>query len=110
MRIYRRIIGHELYVRFVTFSVCRPRKLLKIDHAQRILFAWLNDVLHQYQATCVGFKSMPDHVHARIWFPKSGQLGRLMHRGKPRSSIALRDCYRQVSPNDAADSEEGDRF
>ena len=52
MGINRRIVDDLLYVRFVTFSVFRRRKLLNHDHAKRMLLGWFNEVLNQYQATC----------------------------------------------------------
>ena len=110
MGINRRIVDDQLYVHFVTFSVFRRRKLLNHDHAKRILLGWFNEVLNQYQATCVGFVIMPDHVHALVWFSKPGQLSSFMHSWKRRSSIGLREWYRQISPQYAADFGEGDRF
>lgn len=106
----RRVIDDQLYVHFVTFSVFRRRKLLNHDHAKRILLGWLNDVLDQYQARCVGFVIMPEHVHALVWLPKTGQLSSFMHSLKRRSSISLRDWYRQTAPNYFADFPDGDRF
>ena len=56
------------------------------------------------------FVIMPEHVHALVWLPKTGQLSSFMHSLKRRSSIGLRDWYRQNSPNYSADFPEGDRF
>ena len=106
----RRVIDDQLYVHFVTFSVFRRRKLVNHDHAKRILLGWLNEVLDHYQARCVGFVIMPEHVHALVWLPKTGQLSSFMHSLTRRSSIGLRDWYRQTSPNYSADFPEGDRF
>jgi putative transposase len=53
---------------------------------------------------------MPDHVHALVWFPETGQLSACMQSWKRRSCIGLWDWYRQVSSNYVADFGEGDRF
>lgn len=106
----RHIVDDQLYVHFITFSVFHRRKLLNHDHAKRILLGRLNEILDQYRTTCVGFVIMPDHVHALIWFPKTGQLSSFMHSWKRRSSIDLREWYREVSPNYAAEFGEGDQF
>lgn len=106
----RRLVDDQLYVHSITFSVYRRRKLLKHDHAKRILLGWLNAVLEQYQAACVGFVILPDHVDALVWFPKPGQLSSFMHSWKRRLSIGLREWYRQISPNYFADFGAGDRF
>lgn len=106
----RRIVDDKLYVHFVTFSVYRKRKLLDHDHAKRIFLGWFNEVLDQYEATCVGFVLMPDHIHALVWLKKVGQLSRFIHSWKRRSSVGLREWYRQVSPQYTAGFGEGDRF
>jgi putative transposase len=51
---------------------------------------------------------MPDHVHALIWFPETGQLSPFMNKWKDQSSIALKALFRTGFPNywatiDAAD-------
>ncbi|MFN0198835.1 MAG: transposase, partial [Planctomycetaceae bacterium] len=106
----RRIVDDQLYVHFITFSVYRRRRLLDHEQSKRIVLGWLNEVLNQYQAICVGFVVMPNHVHALIWFPKTGQLSSFIHSWKRRSSIALRDWYRKHSPNYFAEFCEGERF
>lgn len=105
-----RVVDDLLYVHLITFSVFHRRQLLNHDHAKRILLGWFNEVLEQYEATCVGFVIMPDHVHALVWLPEAGQLSAFMHSWKRRSSMGLRDGYRQVSPNYTPDFGEGDRF
>jgi putative transposase len=108
MNIRRRVIDDQLY--FITFSVYRRRKLLDHEQPKRILLGWFHEVLDQYQASCVGFVVMPDHVHALVWFARTGQLSSFMHSWKRRSSIALREWYRQMSPGYFAEFGEGDRF
>ena len=110
MGIKRRIVDDQLYVHFVTFSVDRRRRLLDHDHAKRILLGWLNEVLEHFQAICVGFVVLPDHVHALIWLPKTGQLSSFMHSWKRQSSIGLRGWYLQISPDYFAQFGEGTRF
>jgi putative transposase len=53
---------------------------------------------------------MPDHVHAIIWFPKTGQLSGFMHEWKRRSSLNVRAWYRQAAPEYVRDFGEGDKF
>ena len=74
----RRIIDDLLYCHFVMFSCHHRRALLDEDHAKRILLGHLNAQLSRQSAKCVGFVVMPDHVHAIVWFPETGQLSRFM--------------------------------
>jgi putative transposase len=106
----RRIIDDELFAHFVTFSVYRRRRLLDHDHPKRIVLGVLNYVLEKHAARCIGFVIMPDHVHALVWFPKTGQLSPFMHEWKRQSSLRIRGWYRKKAPNYAADFGEGKRF
>ena len=56
----------------------------------------LGDQLRSQSATCVGFVLMPDHVHAIVWFPETGQLSRFMHGWKRRSSHEIKKWHRNV--------------
>jgi putative transposase len=94
----RRIAEDELYAHFVTFSCHGRRRLLDADHPKRIVLGQLNDQLQRQSAKCIGFVIMPDHVHAIIWFPQTGQLSRFMQQWKRLSSFQIREWYRQ---NDA---------
>jgi len=94
----RRIVDDELYVHFITFSVHRRRRLLDLDHPKRIVLGVLNEELDRWKASCVGFVLMPDHVHALIWLPETGQLSRFMHGWKRRSSFLIRKWYREEAP------------
>ena len=58
---------------------------------KRILLGILNDELAKFEARCIGFVIMPDHVHALIWFPKTGQLSRFMQQWKGRSSKGIKE-------------------
>lgn len=70
----RCIIDDQLYTHFVTFSVERRRRLLDPDHPKRIVLGVLNHQLESFEAHCIGFVLMPNHVHALIWFPETGKL------------------------------------
>jgi putative transposase len=71
-------IDDALYVHFITFSCYHRRRHLDHDQPKRILLGVLNEELVKWEARCVGFVVMPDHVHALIWFSKTGQLSRFM--------------------------------
>jgi len=62
----RRIIDDQLYSHFVTFSVERRRRLLDHDHLKQIILGVLTHQLQTFDARCVGFVIMPNHVHAVI--------------------------------------------
>jgi len=106
----RRIADDVLYAHFVTFSIARRRRLLSLDHPKRIVLGVLNSLLEETASRCVGFVLMPDHVHAILWFPRTGRLSRFMHEWKRRSSLTIRAWYREVASHYAADFGEGDRF
>jgi len=106
----RTVADDELFTHFVTFSVYRRRRLLDHDHAKRIVLGVLNEVLERFQARCPGFVVMPDHVHALIWLPTTGQLSRFMHEWKRLSSLYVRKWYRHEAPHYAAEFGEGDKF
>jgi putative transposase len=106
----RRIVDDALYCHFVTFRVDRNRKLLDHDHPKRILLGVFHEVLVEWDARCVGFVIMPEHVHAIVWFPQTGQLSRFMHEWKRRSSLLIRTWYREHAPAYFRDFGEGRRF
>ena len=110
MRPKRRIADDKLYAHFVTFSNYRRRRLLDHEHPKRIVLGVLNYVLDKHQARCVGFVIMPDHVHALIWFPMTGQLSPFIHEWKRQSSLRIRSWYRKDAPNYTASFGEGKRF
>ena len=90
----RRIYDQELFAHFVTFSCYRRRRLLDHDQPKRIVLGVLNDQLRRQSARCIGLVVMPDHVHAIIWFARTGQLSRFMHGWKRRSSYEIKRWYR----------------
>ncbi|HEY0980902.1 MULTISPECIES: REP-associated tyrosine transposase [unclassified Schlesneria] len=106
----RTSIDDALYIHFVTFSVDRRRRLLDHEHPKRIVLGVLGKLLTDTGSRCVGFVLMPDHVHALLWFPVTGQLSRFMHEWKRQSSLAIRKWYREEAPSYAASFGEGDRF
>ena len=103
----QRIDDPQLYTHFVTFSCYRKRRLLDNDQSRRIVLGVLNSQLDKQQARLVGFVLMPDHVHALIWFPVTGQLSYFMKQWKQRSSRNIRKLvlptlprYRSLMQND----------
>ena len=106
----RRIIDEHLYAHFITFSVFRRRRLLDHDHSKRILLGVLNEELKLQEACLLGFVIMPDHVHAIVWFPKTGQLSQFMHGWKRKSSFRIRNWYRREAAHYFEGFGEGDRF
>lgn len=91
----RRIIDDQLYCHFITFSCDHRRRLLDMDHPKRILLGHFNKQLTKQSTKCVGFVIMPNHVHAVVWFPETGQLSKFMQGWKRSSSDAIRQWYEQ---------------
>ena len=106
----RRIVDDERYLQFVTFGVYRRRRLLTLNQPKRILLGVLNDELRTFDAKCVGFVVMPDHVHALVWLPTTGQLSSFMHAWKRKSGFHLRNWYRDHAAHYAEGFGEGVRF
>ena len=69
------------------------------SQSKRILLGVLNDELVKFHARCLGFVIMPDHVHALIWFPQTGQLSRFMQQWKGRSSSRIKEFLHQALPS-----------
>jgi putative transposase len=92
------------------FSCDHRRRLLDEDHPKRILLGVLKDQLDAMKAKCVGFVVMPDHVHALVWLPETGQLSRFMHGWKRMSSFRIRSWYRDHQSHYFEGFGEGDRF
>ena len=86
----RTIVDDQLFAHFLTFSVYRRRRLFDLDHPKRILLGVLNEELEMFDASCVGFVVMPDHVHAIIWLSEIGLLSQFMHGWKRKSSFYIR--------------------
>ncbi len=70
----------------------------------------LGEELRRRAAKCVGFVLMPEHVHAIVWFPETGQLSSFMHGWKRKSSFHIRGWYRSEAPNYFEGFGEGDCF
>jgi len=54
------------------------------------LLGVLNDELVRFEARCIGFVIMPDHVHVLIMFSETGQLSQFMQQWKGRSSKRMK--------------------
>lgn len=106
----RRVCDDERYAHFLTFSCDRRRRLLDHDHPKRVVLGVLNEQLGRQEARCAGFVVMPDHVHAVVWFPETGQLSRFVHEWKRRSSLTIRAWYRDHSARYFEGITTGDRF
>ena len=90
----RAVYDEELYAHFVTFSCYRRRRLLDDDRAKRVVLGVLNAQLDSRKASCVGFVVMPDHVHAIVWFPVTGQLSVFLQQWKRLSAHHIRRLVR----------------
>jgi len=110
MHTKRRIIDDALYAHFVTFSVYRRRRLLDHDHPKRIVLGVLNSLLSEDRSRCIGFVLMPEHIHAIVWFPRTGQLSQFMHEWKRQSSLSIRKWYRENASDYFAGFDERNRF
>ena len=106
----RRTFNNQRYVHFLTFSIHRRRRLLDLDRPKQIVLGVLNHQLQAMSAKCIGFVLMPDHVHALIWLPDSGDLQRFMHGWKRMSSFEIRRWYEAHAPNYFKEFGQGDRF
>jgi len=106
----RRIIDDELYAHFITFSCDRRRRLLDLDQPKRIVLGVLAQEIKRIDAKCVGFVVMPDHVHAIVWFARTGCLSTFMHEWKRYSSRLIREWYGKQSLNYFQEFKSGDRF
>jgi putative transposase len=59
------------------------------DTAKRVVLGVLNSQLASRKAHCVGFVVMPNHVHAIVWFPVTGQLSVFMQQWKRLTSFQI---------------------
>ena len=106
----RRVCDDDLWAHFLTFSCDRRRRLLDHDYPKRIVLGVLNEQMKLQSAICTGFVVMPDHVHAVVWFPLTGQLTRFVHAWKRRSSYEIRMWYREGGARYFDDIGLGERF
>jgi putative transposase len=63
--------------------------------AKRIVIGQLGSRLSRHDGHCVGFVIMPDHVHALLWFPETGEISSFMNKWKDLTSRALKGLYRR---------------
>ena len=91
----RRIYDDERHAHFVTFSCYKRRRLLDPDRSKRIAIGTLGSRLTKQKGICIGFVVMPDHVHALVWFDKTGQLSLFMDKWKDQSSSRIKDLFRR---------------
>ncbi|MCG6155710.1 REP-associated tyrosine transposase [Rubinisphaera margarita] len=89
----RRVFEDLRYVHFVTFSCFHRRKLLSHDRICQVVLGNLREQLVSFNAACVGFVLMPDHVHGLFQFAESGDLGRFIQRWKSRSSYFAKQLF-----------------
>src|SRR5437016_4021241 len=106
----RRVCDDERFAHFPTFSCDHRRRLLDHDHPKRVVLGVLNEQLERQSARCAGFVVMPDHVHAVVWFPRTGQLRRFVHEWKRRPSLTIRAWYRALPARYFEGLTMGDRF
>ena len=95
----RRVYDAEKHIQFVTFSCYKRRKHLQHDQAKRIVIGELGSRLAKHSGLCLGFVIMPDHVHAMVWFPETGQLGPFMDKWKEQTSKTLKQVLSRRFPN-----------
>jgi len=91
----RHVYDDEFHAHFITFSCYRRRRLLDHDRTKQIVVDVLAGQLAKQGSRCLGFVVMPDHVHALLWFPQTGQLSSLMKQWKQRSSFHIKAFVRE---------------
>jgi len=94
----RRIYDDECNAQFVTFSCYWRRRLVDHPRCRQIVMGVMADKLAKRDGICCGFVSMPDHVHAIVWFPAPGCLSGFMQMWKSRSSRQLKKFIRGQMP------------
>jgi putative transposase len=82
----------------VTFSCYRRRRLLDDDQAKGVVIHFLAVQLTNQQRSCLGFVVMPDHVLALVWFGGKARLNLFTNQWKRRSSMQLKQLYRDCLP------------
>lgn len=95
----RKIFDRENHAHFVTFSCYRRQRILDDDQAKRIVIHYLAAQLKNQNGMCMGFVIMPDHVHAMVHFQDSGMLSIFMNQWKRRSSMQLKQLYKEKLTN-----------
>lgn len=92
----RRVFDEPGHAHFLTFSCAARRQLLNQDRCKRIVIHHLEKVRAEYDGLCFGFVMMPEHVHALVRFPETGQLSLFKQEWKRRSSISLFDYFEKA--------------
>ncbi len=69
------------------------------NQAKGIVIHFLAAQLANQEGACLGFVVMPDHVHGLVHFSKEGRLSLFMNQWKRRSSIRLKELYRNILPS-----------
>jgi putative transposase len=95
----RKIFDNENHAHFVTFSCYRRQRILDDDQAKQIVMHFLAAQLKNQNGICMGFVIMPDHVHAMIRFQDSGMLSVFINQWKRRSSMQLKQLYKEKLTN-----------
>ena len=81
------------HLHFVTFSVFGRRKLLETNKSKQIVLGDLSTQMHRFNAYCVGYVVMPEHVHALIGFHSKSQIALLMQEWKRKTSRVFKVIY-----------------
>jgi len=92
---HRKIFDKENHAHFITFSCYRRQRILDDDQAKRVVIHFLAAQLKNQNGICMGFVIMPDHVHAMVQFNESDKLSVFMNQWKRRSSIQLKQLYKE---------------
>ncbi len=96
----RRVHDERRYGHFITFSCYRRAWLLGHERARGIVIHYLAGQLKNQNGECMGFVVMPDHVQALVRFCEARQLSVFMGQWKRRSSIGLKELFRNVLKDD----------
>ena len=67
MTMERKVYDGEGHAHFITFSCYKRPRLFDDDHAKGIVIHFLSDELRKTNGSCIGFVTMPDHVHALLY-------------------------------------------
>jgi len=110
LMVNRRVFDDEKHIHFVTFSCYKRRRCLESERAKRIVIGHLGSLLAQQNGMCLGYVIMPNHVHAMVWFPETGQLSLFMNKWKSQSSHALKELYQIRFPRYCSQINDTDPF
>jgi len=94
----RHIFDEQGHAHFVTFSCFGRRRLLDHDGAKGIVVSTLAHQLSRLESRCFGFVVMPNHVHALLWFSRTGTLSVFMKHWKQRSSFEIKQFLKGGIP------------